>query len=115
MMHFAALSISTLAILIRCSFRVAELSGGFNGSLANNQISFMILDGAMMVITVTLLTTAHPGFTIGAIWQAGNFRLRRAKKTSKAEAMRETVTTEDTGNGPGSSMETGVLEKTLRK
>ena len=52
----AALAISTVAILIRCSFRVAELSGGFNGSLANNQASFMILDGAMMCIVVILLT-----------------------------------------------------------
>lgn len=78
-----ALAISTVAILIRCSFRVAELSGGFNGSLANNQTSFMILEGAMMSIVIILLSTAHPGFVLREMWHAGGFRLRRAKKGSE--------------------------------
>src|SRR5450755_3179613 len=115
MTHHVALAISTVAILIRCSFRVAELSGGFGGSLANNQVSFMILDGAMMVITVTLLTTAHPGLTLGPMWQAGNFRLGRAKKTNTAEAAQETVTAENSGNGRYSFAKTGIFEKTLRR
>jgi hypothetical protein len=41
---------ATLTIFIRSVFRVAELSGGFRGPLANNQISFMILEGAMVCI-----------------------------------------------------------------
>lgn len=115
MTHCVALAISTVAILIRCSFRVAELSGGFGGSLANNQVSFMILDGAMMAIAVILLTTAHPGWTLGPMWQAGNFRLGRAKKTNRAEAVHETVTAEDGRNGRNSFAKTGIFEKTLRR
>ena len=73
------MGISTVAILIRCIFRVAELSGGFNSSLANNQVSFMVLDGAMMSILVIVLTAAHPGIALGSVWQAGGFRLRKGK------------------------------------
>ncbi|KAI9731475.1 MAG: hypothetical protein M1835_003523, partial [Candelina submexicana] len=42
-----ALSLATLTIFVRSVFRVAELSQGFDGSLANDQVTFMILEGAM--------------------------------------------------------------------
>lgn len=115
MTHYIALAISTVAILIRCSFRVAELSGGFGGSLANNQISFMILDGAMMAIAVILLTTAHPGLVLGPMWQAGNFRLGRAKKTSRADAVQETTMVVGKDDGHNSFAKTGIFAKTLRR
>ena len=110
-----ALAISTVAILIRCSFRVAELSGGFGGSLANNQISFMILDGAMMVIVVILLTAAHPGLILGPLWQAGGFRLGRAKKASGADTTQETSMFASSGNGGDSLVKTGMFAKTLQR
>ncbi|KAK5000565.1 phospholipid-translocating ATPase rsb1 [Elasticomyces elasticus] len=79
---FAAIGIATVAILIRCCFRVAELSGGFRGSLANDQVSFMILEGAMVVIAVSCLTVAHLGLVMGPVWQAAAFRFRAKKFTS---------------------------------
>jgi hypothetical protein len=33
----------------------------------------MILDGAAMIITVGLLTAAHPGLTLGDRWNDGAF------------------------------------------
>lgn len=33
----------------------------------------MILDGAAMIVTVGLLTAAHPGLTLGARWNDGAF------------------------------------------
>lgn len=113
--HNAALAMSTVAILIRCSFRVAELSGGFGGSLANNQVSFMILDGAMMAVVIILLTTAHPGLTIGSMWQTGNFRLGRAKKTAGADVVQETPMTVDNETRRNSYAKAGLSEKTLRR
>ena len=58
---------------------MAELSAGFNGAIANNEVEFMILDGMMMSIVIALLTLAHPGIILGPLWKAGGFRLRRSK------------------------------------
>lgn len=33
----------------------------------------MILDGAMMIITVFVLTAAHPAITLGDRWNIGKF------------------------------------------
>jgi hypothetical protein len=112
--HYIALAISTVAILIRCSFRVAELKGGFGGSLANNEVSFMVLDGAMMAAVVILLTTFHPGFVLGTMWQAGNFRLGRAKRTRRTDAVQETSMSVDAENGRNSFAKTGMFPKTMR-
>ena len=76
----AALAIATVAILIRCSFRVAELSKGFGSSIANNEVEFMVLDGAMMSIVVIVLTLGHPGPALGHMWRQGNFKLCGARK-----------------------------------
>ena len=70
-----AISVSSLLILERCAYRVAELSGGFDGATANNQAGFMVLDGAAMVVVVALLTVAHPGLSMGRdLWEAGAFK-----------------------------------------
>jgi hypothetical protein len=69
----------------------------------------MILDGAMMALVVILLTTAHPGLVLGPMWQAGNFRLGRTKKTGRADAVQETSMAEDNGKGRN------LFAKTLRK
>lgn len=88
-----SIGICTIAILIRCSFRVAELSKGFNGSIANNEVEFMVLDGMLMSIVIILLTVAHPGIILGPMWQAGGFHLRKSKadKTSEKEGSAQEV------------------------
>jgi len=55
------LGFATLLILIRSSFRVAELSEGFGSALANNEVTFMVLEGGMVASAVILLTAMHPG------------------------------------------------------
>ncbi|KAE9376813.1 RTA1-domain-containing protein [Stipitochalara longipes BDJ] len=76
------LCVATVTILIRSVFRVAELSGGFHGPLANNQISFMILEGAMICIACLSLTIMHPGVCFQGEWRAANFTLRGKKLNS---------------------------------
>ena len=76
-----SLAVATLCIFIRSVFRVAELSEGFKGHLANNQISFMILDGTMVIIGCFALTIYHPGRGFGRLWDEANFTflVRKAK------------------------------------
>ncbi|KAL8890481.1 MAG: hypothetical protein Q9192_005865 [Flavoplaca navasiana] len=63
-----SLSIATLCIYIRSIFRVAELQEGFNGHLANDEVTFMILEGAMVAIASIALTLPHPGMVFGQNW-----------------------------------------------
>ncbi|KAK1752590.1 RTA1 like protein-domain-containing protein [Echria macrotheca] len=54
-----ALSIATVAMIIRCSFRVAELLDGFKGPIWGNEVDYMILEGAMVSLypnTIALST-----------------------------------------------------------
>ena len=79
---------------------MAELSRGFGGSLANNEVLFMILDGMMMAIVIILLTLAHPGIILGPMWKAGGFRLRKSRAGKSRE---ETGPAEEVDSwGPGS-------------
>jgi hypothetical protein len=85
------LAVATLTIFTRSTFRVAELSGGFHGSLANNQVSFMILEGAMVTIACSCLTLLHPGISFQGHWNGANFKFRLGKnrdleKTTPADS-----------------------------
>jgi hypothetical protein len=71
-----ALLVATFTILVRSVFRVAELSGGFHGSLANNEPSFMVLEGAMIAIATGCLTVLHPGLVFQGSWEAANFKFK---------------------------------------
>jgi hypothetical protein len=82
------LTLATICILIRCVFRVAELSGGFNGKLANQEASFMILEGAMIVTASIALTVYHPGKCFQGEWSAANFGMR-GKSNKPAESASE--------------------------
>ncbi len=73
------LALATATLLIRSTFRVAELSGGFQGSLANNQVSFMILEGAMVTIAGGCLAFLHPGVAFKGLWRDADFTFRKRK------------------------------------
>ena len=75
----ASLLLATIVILIRSIYRVAELWEGFSGKLWNNEVDFMVLDGAMMALAVVLLTIFHPGPAFGSHWHAR----KNAKKAAK--------------------------------
>ncbi len=71
-----ALVFATIFIFVRSCFRVAELSGGFGSALANNQITFMILEGAMIVSACLCLTFFHPGRAFGGGWKTAGYKFR---------------------------------------
>ncbi|KAL4864582.1 hypothetical protein BDV12DRAFT_176017 [Aspergillus spectabilis] len=60
-----ALVVATITVYTRSIFRVIELNGGFDSELANDEITFMILEGAMISITCICLTALHPGAALG--------------------------------------------------
>ncbi|KAK9320014.1 RTA1 like protein-domain-containing protein [Lipomyces orientalis] len=81
------LAVAIICIFTRSVFRVAELSEGFDGALANQEVTFMILEGAMMFISCTALTILHPGFCFQGSWDAANFRLGRGKKGDTTDGL----------------------------
>ena len=64
---------------MRSVFRVAELKAGFHSSLANNQVMFMVLEGAMIAIAVVCMTALHPGFCFDGLWDQTKWSLRRSR------------------------------------
>ena len=73
------MAIATVCIFIRCVFRVAELSGGFNGDFANNQASFMVLEGLMIVLATIAITAYHPGRCFQGRWASMDFSFRNRR------------------------------------
>ncbi|PGH12225.1 hypothetical protein AJ79_04405 [Helicocarpus griseus UAMH5409] len=56
-----ALSLATLFIFVRCVYRIAELSGGWDGPLMKEEPLFIALEGAMIGAAVLVLNAFHPG------------------------------------------------------
>lgn len=63
-----ALVAATVLIIVRSIYRCAELAGGFRGDLANEEVPFMILEGAMIVLACVCLTVWHPGWVLKGEW-----------------------------------------------
>lgn len=80
-----ALFAATILIFVRSCFRVAELKQGFDGKLANQEVTFMILEGAMIILAVTSLTIFHPGTCFQGSWNQANFSIRASKDRARAQ------------------------------
>ncbi|KAI0194470.1 RTA1 like protein [Xylaria flabelliformis] len=61
-LFLGSLSVAILLILVRCAYRVAELSEGYRGTLFHDQGLFIGLEGVLIVLAVVALITGHPGF-----------------------------------------------------
>jgi hypothetical protein len=82
-MTCSALAFATLFILIRSCFRVAELSGGFGSSLANDEITFMVLEGGMIISATLALTIFHPGRAFDGGWAKAGYKFRTSAKLTR--------------------------------
>jgi len=74
-----ALAAAVLLIFVRSVYRVAELQQGFDGPIAQDEVLFMILEGPMIFLAVSLLTILHPGFSFGGQWANAGWSLRGRK------------------------------------
>lgn len=61
MLH--GLLLSTVFILVRLAYRVAELSTGFGGKIMTTEVYFNVLDGAMVILTMVMLNILLASFT----------------------------------------------------
>jgi hypothetical protein len=68
-------------MLIRCAFRIAELSEGFKGRIWFNEVLYMVFEGAMVSFCVLVLTVCHPGVGFCGRYREANFQLRKNKKS----------------------------------
>ncbi|GME79607.1 unnamed protein product [Ambrosiozyma monospora] len=55
--------VAILLIFVRSIYRVAEMADGWGSEIMHNETLFLILDGAMCVIAIILLTVFYPGFS----------------------------------------------------
>ncbi|KAF1997308.1 RTA1-domain-containing protein [Amniculicola lignicola CBS 123094] len=62
-----AVIVAYLGIFIRCVYRIPELTGGWRNELMRNEVDFIILEGAMIVLSVLFLTVFHPGYCFPAL------------------------------------------------
>jgi len=81
----SAVVIASLFIFIRCVYRVVELSDGFSGKLANDETTFLVLEGPMIMIAMLALTAFHPGIVFKGDWKASQFKWRPGKASAKTE------------------------------
>jgi RTA1 like protein len=52
---------ASVGVYIRCIYRITELAGGWKNKIMQDEISFYVLDGAMVCVAVVALTVAYPG------------------------------------------------------
>lgn len=79
-----ALGSATIFLFVRAVFRVAELSGSFKGKLAQNQVLFMVLDGAMVLLACIILVALHPGVAFKGVWEEASFRWGSSKSSDRS-------------------------------
>lgn len=71
------------SILVRCVYRIPELTGGWGSELMRNEPEFIALEGGMIVLAVLALTVAHPGWGFPEL---GNAKGRvRAKSLAESD------------------------------
>jgi hypothetical protein len=93
-----ALAAATIFLFIRAVYRVAELSGGFRGKLAQDEVLFMVLDGAMVLLACIILVVFHPGPAFGGAWKDATFRWG-SKKAIDESVMQDIPTESVSYNG----------------
>ena len=80
------MAIAAFTIFTRCVYRVIELAQGFDGTIANEQVPFMILEGPMIMIAVLFMTIFHQGIVFrGGYWEASNWKIRPGTSPTKSE------------------------------
>jgi hypothetical protein len=72
-----ALWFATVLIFTRSVYRVAELEGGYQGTIASNQPAFMVLEGPLVILATLALAIFHPGYGLGGQWNAVGWNLRK--------------------------------------
>ena len=65
------LILAFLTIFTRCVYRIAEMVGGWQNEIMQNETDFIVLEGVMIVIATLCLTVFHPGIVFPEMQQHG--------------------------------------------
>ena len=106
-----ALTLATVTIIIRSIFRAIELSEGFSGSLANNELLYMILEPPMISIAVIALTLCHPGVCFQGSWSSAKSAYKDGRETLQSKDFDDASTV----RGAMISRDGAIEMKTLSK
>ena len=63
-MFLGALAFAFATLLVRCVYRVPELSGGWRNKVMRDEGMFIGLDGAMVALAILSLAVFHPGYCL---------------------------------------------------
>jgi hypothetical protein len=92
-LFLVGLSVATLCIFWRCVFRVAELSGGWDGELMGRQDLFIGFEGVMIVVASVVLNLVNPSFCFRELMEGegglGGCFGRKRKNMGALEGERE--------------------------
>jgi hypothetical protein len=101
------LALATITIFARCIYRVVELNAGFDSRLANEEVTFMVLEGALVAIAVLSVSTSHPGLIFRSHWVEADFQLgnKICKATGSSTTSVEMEQPHITGHQSSSSTE----------
>ncbi|KAK3687778.1 RTA1 like protein-domain-containing protein [Podospora appendiculata] len=93
-------------VLIRCIYRIAEMSGGWGNKIMQDQPSFIVLEGFMILIPCLLLAAFPPGFLFPQMATRMSARGRRGgspfgKGTSEEKGHSRDQDHEASPSGPG--------------
>ncbi|KAI0756944.1 RTA1-like protein [Daedaleopsis nitida] len=76
---------ATLFLYIRAIYRTVELADGFSGRIIKTQVYFNVLDGAMVVVAIYILTILHPARLLNSAAHRGMTTIAMAAKWTVAE------------------------------
>ncbi|KAH6652669.1 RTA1 like protein-domain-containing protein [Truncatella angustata] len=60
------LSIAAILLIARTAYRMIAVAEGLASTLAQDEVLFLVLDGALMLVTIALLLALFPGRVLGA-------------------------------------------------
>ncbi|KFZ12224.1 hypothetical protein V501_04326 [Pseudogymnoascus sp. VKM F-4519 (FW-2642)] len=82
-MFCIAISVAYITILTRCVYRLPEMSGGWGNPLMQNELEFLILDGAMIAIATLAMTVFHPAIYLPAMSSRKSVAATESPSTSE--------------------------------
>ena len=80
-----AVWLATFLIFVRSVYRVAELQEGFDGSIAQNEPLFMVLEGPMIFLAVGVLAILHPGICFAGQFKDAGWSVRGRKHVASTD------------------------------
>ncbi|UNI13249.1 hypothetical protein JDV02_000006 [Purpureocillium takamizusanense] len=107
-----AVTAAYMAILVRCVYRIVEMSGGWGNHIMQDQPSFLVLDSTLVLIAVYLLTIFHPGIFFPQMRNGYAKDMARANPDhAAADAERDGESDETKNETPGSANERSKVEQ----